>query len=261
MARGHRGGLDDRARDPRKGSRRAVHHGRRDHLVRSRARNRGRRRAAPARSARPGLQPRLPAAHKPRLCAVREPARRVRGREDGQRAPDVARGRTRVLPRAACRARRARFARRAHVGGDPVHGVHGDRHDRERVLPALPSRRPPSRGRARATDAGPRCSASSSGRVGVRHPRASRRARARDPRRAARPGPVRAVELQGDAREVSVVVRDCRRRRSCRVRHPSRAGRGAARRLRARRRAIVRPGRGASVSCGGTSQSSRSTCS
>ena len=90
-----------------------------------------------------------------------EPAGRVRGREDAQRAPHVARCRAGVLPRAAGRARRPRAARGAHGGRDPVHGVHGHGHDGERLLPALPPRRARPRARARAADAAPRRRASS----------------------------------------------------------------------------------------------------
>ena len=64
---------------PRRGSaarpRRAVHHGRRDHLVGDRPRHRRRGRAAAARPARSRLQRRLPAADQPGVRALRAPCR------------------------------------------------------------------------------------------------------------------------------------------------------------------------------------------
>ena len=82
----------------------------------------------------------------------------------------------------------------------------------------------------------------------VRDPRAGRRPRAGDPPRALRPRAVRAVERHGHAREVPVAVRD---RRRCALSRCSRVqavvGRRPARRLRARRRAVVRARRGASI--------------
>ena len=242
------------------GSRRAVHHGRRDHLVGGRPRDRGRRRAAPSRRAGSGLQHRVPAADQPGLRALREPARRVRGREDAQRAPHVARCRAGVLPRPASRARRPRVARGAHGDRDPVHGVHGHGHDGERVLPALPRRRARPRARAGAPDAAARRRASRARRPRVRDPRAGGGDRCGGPPRAARARGVRRARPRRDDLAIPLALRDRRRQRagafsSCR----SRPGDCSA--PTRRRRPVVRRRARRFATSGGTSPSSRSTSS
>ncbi len=260
MARGHRGRLDDRAHDPREGARRAVHHGRRDHLVRDRPRDRRRRRAAPARRAGSGLQRRLPAADQPGLRVLREPSRRVRGREGGERGTHVARRGAGVLPRAACRPRRARVARGAHGRRAAVHGVHGNGHDGERLLPALPRRDARARRRARAPDSAPRVRAARPRRARVRDPRPGGGDRRRC---AARPARARRVSSDAASRPRSRGSAGC-------------TGSWPPRRLplshsssrRAACSAPTRPSASAHTTsarrcatCGGTSPSSRSTCS
>ena len=261
MARGHRGRLDDRARDPREGSRRAVHHGRRDHLVGGRARDRGRGRAAPPRRAGSGLQHRLPAADQPGLRADGRPGGRVRGREDAQRARHVARCRAGVLPRPAGRARRPRAAGGAHDDRDPVHGVHGHRDDGERVLPALPRRGARPRARAGAPDAAPRRRAPRARRPRVRDSRADggdRRRRcswrrscspcSRDGASAGRSRASAGCTGSWPAAAVAILVLQI-------------ASGGLLGAYSAVRRPLVRRRRRASRTCGGTSPSSRSTSS
>ncbi len=138
MARGHRHRLDRRALRvrPRHGS--AVDHGRRAHLLGARQEP-GRVRPLPRpRRGHCCLRRRLPRAHRSGVGALRVGAAGLRGRQGDQRLRDVTRRRPGVLPRAARARRAAGTPRRGAHGGRAVDGLHGDAHDGERVLPAVP---------------------------------------------------------------------------------------------------------------------------
>ena len=239
--------------------RRAVHHGRRDHLVG------GARGIADAGEPLlrdqpdPGYSVVYPLLISPAYALFDSLVDAYAGVKTLNARPHVARRRACVLPRPTSRPRRLRAARRAPGGRGSVDGVHGHRHDRERVLPALPRRGARPRGRARAPDAALVVLLLAPRRARVRDARAGGRPRAGDPlaplvlalferRRLARPSP--------GSGGCTGSWPGCRRG----ARLPARVGRPA-RRVRARRRALVRPRRGASATSGGTSPSSRSTSS
>ena len=74
-------------------------------------------------------------------------------REGDQLGRHVARGDPCVLPGAPRAEAAVRARRRRALGRDPVAALHGDAHDRERVLSGLPLRRARARADARAADA------------------------------------------------------------------------------------------------------------
>ena len=86
----------------------------------------------------------------PALRALRPDPGRLRGGQDDQQPRHVARRRARLPPRPPGRRQVARAARGAARGRGAVDGLHGDRDDRERLLPGLPARRARARGAARA---------------------------------------------------------------------------------------------------------------